>query len=188
MICKDLLKYQWDFVEGTLPGESLARVNAHLDECPRCQSEIARARKTLSALRGLPREETSPYFAAKLAARLKTEKPPLWKVAFRVPMIRFLAPALGVFLLVWFGSLVGTQYGHYKSHKGSNHLAPTAFQPMSSDEALLSAHTEAVRASSFTDAALSAHLSVRNLSAGAGEASLMGRLVLDVVEDSEDFL
>lgn len=58
------------------PGAQAA-VGAHAAGCARCQAELARLRAGIALLRqGSPAPEPSPFFAARLAARLAAEPPP----------------------------------------------------------------------------------------------------------------
>lgn len=56
--------------EGTPPGEQAARVTAHLDTCAGCAQAAQETAVLSRALGALPARQTSPYFEARLAARL----------------------------------------------------------------------------------------------------------------------
>jgi anti-sigma factor RsiW len=58
-------------------GDALAAVRGHVDGCPACRAELARLEAGLAALRaGSPLVEPSPFFAARLSARLAALPPP----------------------------------------------------------------------------------------------------------------
>jgi anti-sigma factor RsiW len=63
-------------LDGALAPAARAAVEAHLAGCAPCRAERARLSGTLAALGRLPAApEPSPYFAARLAARLAAEPP-----------------------------------------------------------------------------------------------------------------
>ncbi|HXE71472.1 MAG TPA: FecR domain-containing protein [Candidatus Nitrosotenuis sp.] len=64
---QDIQDNVFDYLEGELP----AAVARHLDVCPQCRAELARARALEAAARALPCEELPPGFEARLRARLE---------------------------------------------------------------------------------------------------------------------
>jgi anti-sigma factor RsiW len=61
-------------LDGALPAERALWVEAHLAGCAACRAEEARLRAAVALLGALPPPpEPSPFFAAQLAARLRTE-------------------------------------------------------------------------------------------------------------------
>ena len=71
------------------PGESSPQAAAHLRGCEACSNELASLRSTMALLDEWRAPEPSPYFDAKLRARLKSEPEPArgWQ--------RWLAPLSG---------------------------------------------------------------------------------------------
>lgn len=64
-------------IDGALSPEALAAARRHVDGCAACGAELARLQAGVASLRaGSPAPEPSPYFAARLAARLAAEPPP----------------------------------------------------------------------------------------------------------------
>lgn len=96
-------------LDGALPAGRRAEVEAHLAGCAACRAERDRLAAALSALGALPPPpEPSPWFAARLAARLAEEPAPrasvlgrlrAWRWRLAVPAAG-LAAAAAVALLV----------------------------------------------------------------------------------------
>jgi anti-sigma factor RsiW len=64
-------------LDAALPPADLAAARRHLEGCGACRAELARLGAGIAALRaGSPSPEPSPFFAARLAARLAAEPPP----------------------------------------------------------------------------------------------------------------
>ena len=90
-----------------LAGKATAPVPAveeHLHECPRCAAELAGLRQTLALLEEWTAPEPSPYFDARLRARLREEaaRPAPWwtwvrKPALAAAMVLLLAVGIGLF-------------------------------------------------------------------------------------------
>lgn len=81
--------------------ESLAPIPAveeHLHACPRCAAELAGLRQTMALLEEWTAPEPSPYFEARLRARLREEaaRPPSWWAWLRKPA---LAAAMALLLV-----------------------------------------------------------------------------------------
>ncbi|HEX9398929.1 MAG TPA: zf-HC2 domain-containing protein [Anaeromyxobacter sp.] len=76
-------------LDGALPPPALAAARAHVDGCAACRAALARLGAGAAALRaGSPAPEPSPFFAARLAARIAAEPP-------RPRGLRRLLPARG---------------------------------------------------------------------------------------------
>ncbi len=67
----ELKKKLPDYLEGELPLEARALVDAHLDDCPECAREVAEMRQTIHLLRGLPDPEPPPMIAANVMRRIR---------------------------------------------------------------------------------------------------------------------
>ena len=74
-----------EFVDGTLAGRDLARVESHLSECAVCGEEVALAGRARSALAALP-EVPVPFGTARSAVRRSRAAPRWWRApaAWRV--------------------------------------------------------------------------------------------------------
>lgn len=57
--CSELVELVTDYLEGALPADEVAAIEAHLDECPGCRNYLAQIRATRDAL-GAVRVETLP--------------------------------------------------------------------------------------------------------------------------------
>ena len=77
MTCQEVREAFTDVYDGTLSGDPLANLNAHLRECPICRQEWAAFRRTLGALGEVRNEEPPPGFAARVTARI--EAPRWWQ-------------------------------------------------------------------------------------------------------------
>ncbi len=60
MTCRELVDVITDYVEGTLPAEDRLRFEAHLEECPYCESYLTQMRETIGTLGQLREETLSP--------------------------------------------------------------------------------------------------------------------------------
>jgi anti-sigma factor RsiW len=50
MTCQELVEVVTDYLEGVLPEPEHARLEAHLAECPYCETYIAQIRQTIDAV------------------------------------------------------------------------------------------------------------------------------------------
>jgi anti-sigma factor RsiW len=66
MSCQELVEAITGYLEGTLPAPDRARFEAHLEECPHCETYLAQMRRTIAALGSLREEELSPETRAGL--------------------------------------------------------------------------------------------------------------------------
>ena len=66
MTCQELVEVITDYLEGTLPAPDRARFEAHLEECPYCESYLAQMRETIATLGDLREESLSPEVRAGL--------------------------------------------------------------------------------------------------------------------------
>ena len=67
----DLKKKLPDYLEGELPLETRALVDAHLDDCRDCAREVEEMRQTIRLLRELPDPEPPPMIAANVMRRIR---------------------------------------------------------------------------------------------------------------------
>jgi anti-sigma factor RsiW len=56
ILCRELVELLTDYLEGVLPPEEVAAVEAHLAVCPGCVSYLDQMRTTIKALGRLPVE------------------------------------------------------------------------------------------------------------------------------------
>lgn len=70
MRCSEFRDLHFAYVDDTLAGVELVRVQCHLAECPPCAALDARVRRALMLARNLPPIEPSPEFTRRLEARL----------------------------------------------------------------------------------------------------------------------
>ncbi|MGQ0574332.1 MAG: anti-sigma factor family protein [Pseudonocardia sp.] len=59
MACRELVELVTDYLEGALPPDEVAAVEAHLDECGGCREYLTQMRATVSAT-GAVRVDTLP--------------------------------------------------------------------------------------------------------------------------------
>jgi hypothetical protein len=74
MDCREFREQHLSFVDDTLPGVELVRMQMHLTECDECARHDATIRRSLMLFRNLPRIEPSPDFAKKLEIKLREAK------------------------------------------------------------------------------------------------------------------
>ena len=102
-----------------LDRESVAiEVRKHVEECPECREELAALEATMNALDAWEAPEPSPFFAARMGARLRSEREARPAGFFERLRARLLystnmqlrpvaAGALGLLLLIGGGTYVG---------------------------------------------------------------------------------
>ncbi len=71
MRCSEFKDFHCLFVDDTLAGVELVRMQRHIAECAECARIDARVRRSLMLVRSLPAIEPSAEFSAKLDARLR---------------------------------------------------------------------------------------------------------------------
>ncbi|MFL5497663.1 MAG: anti-sigma factor family protein [Gemmatimonadaceae bacterium] len=71
MDCREFCDQHLAFVDDTLAGIELVRMQRHIGECESCAKHDAKIRRALLVFRNLPPIEPSPDFSERLEARLK---------------------------------------------------------------------------------------------------------------------
>lgn len=74
MDCREFREQHLSYVDDTLPGIELVRMQMHLTECPDCEKHDATIRRSLMLFRSLPSIEPSPDFSRKLETKLREAK------------------------------------------------------------------------------------------------------------------
>ena len=74
MDCREFRDQHLCFVDDTLPGVELVRMQMHLTECEECAQHDATIRRSLMLFRNLPRIEPSPDFSKRLEIKLREAK------------------------------------------------------------------------------------------------------------------
>ncbi len=69
--CIELVELLTDYLEGALPPDEAAAVEAHLRDCPPCQAHLARMRATIAALGSVTVETLSTDAQATLLAAFR---------------------------------------------------------------------------------------------------------------------
>ena len=59
--CREVVELLTDYLEGALPADEVAAVEAHLAVCPGCQHYLDQMRVTIAALGTVPVETLSPH-------------------------------------------------------------------------------------------------------------------------------
>lgn len=67
----DVKSHLADYLEGDLPLDARALVDAHLDGCEACANEVDQMQQTIRLLRMLPEPETPPQIAANVMRRIR---------------------------------------------------------------------------------------------------------------------
>jgi hypothetical protein len=106
MNCKEVGETLSDYVDGTLRGEALREVEAHLSSCARCLADSKEMSKTIEAVGALPEVDVPPGFSERVMSRVREEagRRPLWE-RFFLP-IRIKLPLHATALLVVVGLAV----------------------------------------------------------------------------------
>jgi anti-sigma factor RsiW len=73
MDCREFFDKHVAFVDDTLPGIELVRMQTHIAECENCAKQDAKIRRALLLFRNLPSIEPSADFSQRLEARLRRE-------------------------------------------------------------------------------------------------------------------
>src|SRR3954462_7890497 len=73
MDCREFCDQHLPFVDDTLPGIELVRMQRHIAECETCAKQDAKVRRALLLFRNLPSIEPSPDFSERLEPRLRRE-------------------------------------------------------------------------------------------------------------------
>jgi hypothetical protein len=73
MDCREFFDKHVAFVDDTLPGIELVRMQTHIAECDICAKQDAKVRRALLLFRNLPSIEPSADFSQRLEARLRRE-------------------------------------------------------------------------------------------------------------------
>jgi Predicted transmembrane transcriptional regulator (anti-sigma factor) len=60
LTCKEVVELVTDYLEGVLPSEKRAELEAHLADCPGCTNYIEQMRLTIGVLRNLSQEPVFP--------------------------------------------------------------------------------------------------------------------------------
>jgi hypothetical protein len=68
----DIKKHLADYLEGELPIDERALVDAHLDSCDSCSGEVEEMLQTIQLLRRLPEPEQPPFVAANVMRRIRS--------------------------------------------------------------------------------------------------------------------
>jgi hypothetical protein len=74
MDCREFREQHLSYVDDTLPGIELVRMQMHLTECRDCEKHDATIRRSLMLFRSLPSIEPSPDFSRKLEMKLREAK------------------------------------------------------------------------------------------------------------------
>ena len=74
MDCRDFQDQHLEFIDDTLAGVELVRMQMHLTECEACARHDATVRRSLMLFRNLPRIEPSENFSTKLDMKLREMK------------------------------------------------------------------------------------------------------------------
>jgi hypothetical protein len=68
---RDVKKHLADYLEGDLALDDRAVIDAHLDQCEECLSEVREMQQTIRLLQMLPEPETPPMIAANVMRRIR---------------------------------------------------------------------------------------------------------------------
>jgi anti-sigma factor RsiW len=72
MACQELVEVLTDYLEGALPAQDVRRLEAHLADCPPCQTYIEQMRLTLRAVGRLSSDELAPETRSQLVQAFRS--------------------------------------------------------------------------------------------------------------------
>lgn len=75
MTCKEMVEHLSDYLDGDLDAALKETIEAHGGECPPCRAFIRTLRRTVEAVRSLPREPLPPAARRALARALRNARP-----------------------------------------------------------------------------------------------------------------
>jgi anti-sigma factor RsiW len=106
MKCRETQKLLSAFSDGEMPAEENRIIDAHVQSCGSCLRKLEEIESLRKALDGLPGANSSPYFYAKLASRIRAEERKPASGWFERLLIPIFAAAIAV-LGFWLGTLAG---------------------------------------------------------------------------------
>lgn len=74
LTCRELVELVTEYLEGTLPDAVRARFDAHLKECPHCQTYLEQMRQTITVLGRLNEDTIDPDVREELLRRFRAWK------------------------------------------------------------------------------------------------------------------
>ncbi len=74
LTCRELVELVTEYLEGTLPAPERARFEAHLADCPYCQTYLDQLRQTIAVLGRLSEDTIDPDAKAELLSRFRAWK------------------------------------------------------------------------------------------------------------------
>lgn len=74
LTCRELVELVTEYLEGTLPDAVRARFDAHLAECPYCQTYLEQMRQTITVLGRLNEDTIDPDVREELLRRFRAWK------------------------------------------------------------------------------------------------------------------
>ena len=110
MDCREFCDQHLPFVDDTLAGIELVRMQRHLAECEACARHDAKIRRALLLFRNLPSIEPSADFSRRLESRLKACQAE--QLASTQRNLRFGAFAAALASVVMIGYIAATLYDH----------------------------------------------------------------------------
>lgn len=73
--CRELVELLTDYLEGALPADDVAAVEAHLATCPHCERYLRQMRATIAAIGGVPVETLSDEAMNALLTAFAQQRP-----------------------------------------------------------------------------------------------------------------
>ncbi len=135
MDCQEFRDKHFTFVDDTLPGIELVRMQLHLGECQICARQDTRVRRSLMLFRSLPPIEPSAGFAERLERRLHEAK--MAEAAPGSGSSRIFAAAVATVSVVMLG-YIGTSLRHVDTQRDIALPPVVATLPESAAEAVVS--------------------------------------------------
>jgi anti-sigma factor RsiW len=74
LTCRELVELVTDYLEGVLPAAERLRFEAHLAECPYCQTYLAQMRRTIALVGKLSESTIDPIVERELLQRFRAWK------------------------------------------------------------------------------------------------------------------
>jgi anti-sigma factor RsiW len=129
MNCKETENKIWDYIDGRLPENQAAEIEAHLNECAECAQMANILQNSMQLISNARITEPDPYFYNKLEARMERQEGNPTQTAALLPRLRYALVAS----VAIFGIVGGSLLGSYSAEQWNNLEQSTLVQNADDD-------------------------------------------------------